>query len=497
MLNEHSIYNIQTVNNVSDGISRHETITLEEYVAQCRIYVVDNMASDNVSPDWDSEKRHNYLISLIENFVRSVKTPVDGYITQVGTIDTNRLLDRVVDEITGLGILKDAFENPDIDEIQINDYRSIFVVEKGVTKPLVGKNGEILKFIDNEAVHTLFHRLVTDGTGSSNVPQFTEGMPIVNAKTAKDQYRISAVHYSANARDVAPYQFPITSMVIRKFKKVKLTMDNLVEGNTLTAKMARFLKLLGRADVTMFCVGKTGSGKTTLLNIIGGTIPLTKRILLVQNPTEMTFFERDASGRNKRNAVHWEVRDTGNVKEVNDITSATMENLLSNTLRFTPEVTIIGEARTHGEFEQIKRSVQMGQPVMGTFHASDSVDAIERMATEAGGDFKETKQLFARAVDIIVSQYRYLDGSRRILEISEIIDVKDNGEVVVNKLFEFVETGELTTNPTNALPHAQGYFRQVNPISETLARKFYRSSISKEEIEEFLEVPEEQPQVLV
>lgn len=496
MLNEHSIYGIQTLNNVSEGISRHETISLEEYVAQCRMYVVDNMSGDNVSPDWDSTKRHNYLISVIENFVRSVDIPVDGFITKIGSVDTNRLLDRVVDEITGLGILKDAFENPDIDEIQINDYRSIFVVENGVTKPLVGKNGEILRFLDNEAVHTLYHRLITDGTGSSKVPQFTEGAPIVNAKTAKDQYRISAVHYSANARDVAPYQFPITSLVIRKFKKVKLTMDNLVGGKTLTAKMARFVSLLGRSDITLFCVGKTGSGKTTLLNIIGGTIPLTKRILLVQNPTEMTFFERDASGRNKRNAVHWEVRDTGNV-DSNDITSATMENLLSNTLRFTPEVTIIGEARTHGEFEQIKRSIQMGQPVMGTFHAADSVDAIGRMATEAGGDLKETKKLFARATDIIISQYRYLDGSRRILEITEIIDVDDNGDVITNKLFEFVETGEITTNPVNALPHVQGYFRQVNPISENLARKFYRSSISREELEEFLNVDSDQVEEIV
>ena len=90
-----------------------------------------------------------------------------------------------------------------------------------------------------------------------------------------------------------------------------------------------------------------------------------------------------------------------------------------------------------------------------------------------------------------------MDGARRVLEISEILDVDDRGNVVVNKLFEFEETGELTENKKNGMPHAVGFFRQVNPISQNMAKKFYRSSISKQEIEEFLTVDENQPKVLV
>lgn len=489
MLNEHTIYNIQSVNNVSN-ISREEEISFEEYVSQCRIFTVNNMSSDSVSSDWEPDRKHKYLVSLIEEFVQKHKVRVTGYINDLDQVDINHLLNDVTEAVTGLGILKEAFENPDIDEIQINDYKSIFVVDKGVTKPLVDKRGRVLQFFNNDEIHILFTKLVEDGTG--NLPQFTDGMPIINTKTAKDQYRISAVHYSANARDTQPYQFPITSMVIRKFRKVKLTMDDLVAGNTLTPKMARFLMLLGRADTTLFCVGKTGSGKTTLLNIIAGTIPKSKRLLLVQNPTEMTFFERDELGRNTRNAVHWEVRESDTDKNVGY--TATMENLMSNTLRFTPEVTIIGEARTHGEFEQIKRSVQMGQPVLGTFHAADSIDAIGRMATEVDGGSVETKKLFSRATDIIVSQFRYLDGTRRVLEISEILGVTQDGEVQINKLFEFVETGNVSTNPKNGLPHSEGYFKQVNPISEGLKKKFFRSSIPLSEIQEFLEVEEKEPE---
>lgn len=473
------------MNNVTD-LSREDSISFEEYVSQCRQFVVNNMSMDGVSSSTDDpQTKHKRLISLIESFVNKHEINVDGYLTQVGTINKQRLLDDVVDTVTGLGILKDAFENPDIDEIQINDYKTIFVVDKGVTKHLVDSKGQPLSFFNNEEIHTLYNKLVDDGTG--NVPQFTEGMPIVNTKTAKDQYRISAVHYAANARDSDLQNKPITSMVIRKFRKVKLTMQNLVDGETLTPKMARFLELLGRADITMFCVGKTGSGKTTLLNIIGGTIPKNKRILLVQNPTEITFFERDTYQRNVRNAVHWEVRDVS-AKEKDAIYTATMENLMSNTLRFTPEVTIIGEARTKGEFEQIKRSIQMGQPVMGTFHAADTEEAIGRMATEVGGDIIEAKNLFATSVDIIVSQFRFIDGTRRVLEISEVLGLNPDGSVNVNKLFEFEQTGKITKNPKNALPHAIGVFKQINGISEDLQKKFYRSSISKEEIQEFIYV---------
>ena len=485
MLNEHAVYRVQTMNNVTD-LSRLDTIGIDEYVQQCRLFVVNNNTVDGITnANEDAVAKHKRLISLIELFVNNHVVPVEGFISENGVIDKQRLLDETVDRVSGLGVLKRAFEDPDIDEIQINDFKTIYVVDRGVNKLLCDEKGQPLSFYDNEEIHTLLTKLVDDGTGQ--MPQFTDGIPILNTKTAKEQYRVSAVHYSANARDSDLGNLPITTVVIRKFRKVKLTMDDLVKTDTLTSKMARFLQLLGMADITLFCVGKTGSGKTTLLNIIGSTIPKNKRILLVQNPTEITFFERDNYGRNTRNAVHWEVHDVAS-KEKDAIYTPTMENLMSNTLRFTPEVTIIGEARTKGEFEQIKRSIQMGQPVMGTFHAADSQEAIGRMATEVGGDFFEAKTLFANSVDIIVSQFRFRDGTRRVLEISEIEGVNPDGSIKVNTLFEFVQTGRNSTNKKNGLPHAIGYFRQVNPISETLIKKFYRSSISHEDIAEFITV---------
>ena len=416
MLDGTVVAKLQSVYKVGEDLSRVGAIPLAEYITQCRVFVVDNMSAETSSSEWDSEKRHMFLIGLIKDFVNRHLLPVEGYVTKMGTVDKGALLTTVIETVTGLGILKDAFEDPDVDEIQINDYRTIFVVKRGVTQPLIDKNGRVLQFFSDDEIYTLYHKLADDGAG--HVAPFTEGVPIVNIKTAKEGYRISGVHNSANAAGKAPYNMRITSLVIRKFPEIKLTLNDIVKSHTLTPKMARFITLLGKADATLFCVGKTGSGKTTLLNIMGGAVPKNKRIVLVQNPTEIMYGERDEYGRNIRNVVHWEVGEVA-AKRADDASAPTMENLMSNTLRFTPELTIIGEARTGGEFSQVLRSTQMGQPCWGTFHASNSEEAMGRMATEVGGDETAVLKKCTKYIDFIISQHRFADGTRRVLEISK------------------------------------------------------------------------------
>lgn len=489
MLTEHSIFGIQSMHNVDD-FDRLDSVTFEEYVRHCRRFTIDNTVNNVASVNDNNETKTKRLISLIETFVEKHQKVVEGYITNIGTVDKGKLLSDLIDTITGYGVLKDAFEDPNIDEIQINDYKTIFVIDRGIPKPLLDKKGQPLQFFNNDEVHTLLNRLIEDGTGA--LPQFTEGKPIMNTKTAKDGFRVSAVHSAANARDGGIYNFPITTVVIRKFKKVKLQMADIEKSNTLTHKMGKFLRLVGRADISLFCVGKTGSGKTTLLNIIGEEIPITKRILTVQNPTELTFFDRDEHGRNRRNVVHWEAKS--GLKNADEPTSPTMAHLLENTLRFTPEVTIIGESRTPEEFGQLKASLETGQPVMGTFHAGSAAEAIGRMATAVGGDL-ESKILFSTTVDLVVAQNRFADGTRRVMEISEICGLNPDNSVKVNTLFKFELTGRTDINPKNHQPHAYGRFVQVGVPSDKLINKFYMSSIGKDELAEFLQIGEPSEEV--
>lgn len=480
MLTVKDIYRLQSEYSVADGTFKEVEITFEEYIAQCRMFLTANLPEEYTTGSWDTEKKKTTMLNLATQFVDKHKVNVRGYVSPEGILDTELLLEDVIDSISGASILKEALEDPEVDEIQINDKNTIFVSKRGVLVPYVDSKGRVMQFVNDEEIHIVLNKLIDDGTG--NVPQFTDGYPILNAKTAQHQYRINAVHHVANTRDKPPHNFPITSVVIRKFKEVKLTIDDLVEYEAITPKMGRLLTLLGRAELKLFCVGPTGSGKTTLLNIIAGTIPYDKRIILVQNPTEISFLERDQYGRNIRNVVHWEV-----------VSKLSMDQLISNTLRATPEIIIVGEAREAEEFFQIQRAMRTGHKVMGTFHAEDAEDGIQRFAGELSslGGMTETEALksVAKSIDIIISQFRFPDGRRRVMEIAEVNGVDEHGDVRINKLFEFQLSGKVRTNE-HGLPEVLGEFKQVGVLSDRTIQTFYKAGISHDEIKEFTEMGE-------
>lgn len=476
MLTVRDIYKLQSDYGVAEKNFSDSQITFDEYLKQCRVFVFNNMDDEYIKGGWEAEKKQQYITNLVSKFVDLHKVKVKGYVTPEGVIDLDLLLEDLIEAVTGVSVLKEALEDPEVDEIQINDKDTIFVARNGVLEPYVDKRGRVMRFASNDEIITVLNKLIDDGTG--NKPQFTDGNPILNAKTAKHQYRINAVHPVLNTMDKPPNNFPITSVVIRKFKEVKLTIGDLIKYGAVTEKMGRFLMLLGRAGLKVFCVGPTGSGKTTLLNIIANTIPINKRIILVQNPTEISFFDRDEYGRNKRNVVHWEV--------FNDIT---MDMLITNTLRQTPEIIIVGEMREKEEFFQAMRAMRTGHPLMGTFHAEDSSDAIDRFAIEfssaAGMSQSEAEKQVAKSVEIIISQHRFENGKRRVMEITEVLGYKD-GEVLLNPLFKFDLTGEVVIDEKTGLPDSIGEFKQVGVISDDLIKKFYKAGVSRKEIEDFL-----------
>lgn len=484
MLTVKDIYKLQSDYSIADGEFKDSEITFEEYMAQCRVFLTENLPEEYIKGGWDATKKQNMLLNLASQFVDAHKVKVKGYVTKEGILDTELLLEDVTDSVTGASILKEALEDPEVDEIQINDKNTIFVSRRGMLVPYVDVRGRVKQFTNNDEVHIVLNKLIDDGTGTA--PQFTDGLPILNAKTAKHQYRVNAVHHVANTMDKPPLNFPITSVVIRKFKETKLTLDDLINSNAITPKMSRLLNILGRAELKLFCVGPTGSGKTTLLNIIAGTIPFDKRIILVQNPTEISFMERDAHGRNIRNVVHWEVKESGD-EDDRDI-SASMENLISNTLRATPEVIIVGEMRTSKEFFQAQRAMRTGHKVNGTFHAEDSVDAVGRYATElssiGGASYMESLRLVADTIDIIISQFKFPDGSRKVMEITEINGLLENGNVNKNTIFEYQMTGETRKKEDGSI-EVLGEFKQVGVLSPHIQRTFYKAGISKEAIAEF------------
>ena len=474
MINLQGVYKIQAEYNVADGNFRNSEVSFEEYLSQCRVYLSSNLPEGYTKGNLDAKAKQSVLETLASEFVDKHRIKVKGYTSKEGIVNAELLLTDVRDAITGVAVIREALDDPDVEEIQINDLKTVFIVRNGENIPFVDKNGRVMQFESNDDILILINKLIDDGTG--NIPQFTDGRPLLNAKTAKHQYRVNAVHPVANTICKSPFNFPVTNITLRKFKEVHLTVNDLIVGRSVNEKMARFLRLLGRAEAKLFCVGPTGSGKTTLLRIIASEIPLNKRILLIQNPTEISFYERDEYGRLIRNVVHHEVFEgTGDSKY-----AASMSNLISNALRETPSVIIPGEARDPEEFVQILRALKTGHRVLSTFHATDADDALDRFADETG---KLPKDI-AKHIDIVISQFKFDCGDRRVMEISEIAGIDNSGKPIINTLFEFQYTGEVEI--INGKKKMKGEFKQVGRISKRLEKIFYKSEITKSEIEEFI-----------
>lgn len=476
MLTVKGVHKLQTDYSVAEGRFFGDEIAFGEYLNQCRVYVRKNLPA-NYS-EWESKKKKEHLKSIVSDFTSRHKVKVTGYVTKEGVIESDILLENLIDAVTGYSVLKEALEDPEVDEIQINDKYTIFVSKGGVLVPYVNKRGKPMQFTEDEDIRMVLNLLVNDGTG--NTPQFTSGKPIMNEKTAEHQYRINAVHPVANTRDKAPNNWEITTVTLRKFKEVKLMIEDLVRTGACTEKMGRLMLLLGQADLKLFCVGPTGSGKTTLLNIIAGTNPKDKRMILIQNPAEITFFERDKYNRNIRNVVHWEVCDAVN-----------MAGFITNSLRATPEVILLGEMREEDEFFQANRAMRTGHKVLGTFHAEGAEDGVGRFATEigsvnSGNSYVENIRLVAGVIDIIIAQYKYPDGRRRITEITEILGADEHGNIEANCLFKFELSGKVRVN-SSGLKEVLGEFKQLGVMSKRLQEAMFKAAIDIDTIQEFVD----------
>lgn len=482
MIKAIDVYKIQSDFGIQDKEYKGAVTTFEDYLASCRSYITQNRSKeyDNLQHDVKVQEQK----SLVFRFVQLHPVKVKGYLNPNNTINTTLLQEDLDDAVTGASILREALEDPEVDEIQINDMYTIFVSKGGLLVPYQDKYGRYPQFTSDEEIITILRKLIDNNT--QNTPNIGDGSPLLNAKTAKDQYRVNMVHSSANTMDKPPRSFPITNVTLRKFKEQKLTVQDLVKGGSCTQEMGDLLLLLGEAQLKLFFVGPTGSGKTTALQIVANTIPLGKRIIMIQNPTEISFLERHTDGRNKRNVVHHEVQSVA--KEAENDTSATFVNLISNALRETPDVMIIGESRTSAEFNQIFRALQTGQTVMGTFHAESGIDAIGRFSTELsmenGGNIEVYRTVISGLIDIVISQYRYKDGKRRIKEISEVDGVDEHGNPRVTVLYRFVPVDTVINE--HGLEETKGYFKKENSISGKLADRFITAGVPVERIMNYI-----------
>ncbi len=340
-------------------------------------------------------------IIAIKNIVMSISEQED-------------LLDDICNDVLGYGPLEPLLARDEIADIMVNGSGTVYIEVAGK----IQKTG--IRFRDNQQLLNICQRIV-----SQVGRRVDESSPICDARLP-DGSRVNAI--------VPPLALDGPALTIRKFKKDKLTLEQLVKYGSISADGADILKVIGRCRINTLVSGGTGSGKTTLLNCLTRYIDDTERIVTCEDAAELQL--------QQPHVVRLETRPP-NLEGEGQIT---MRDLVRNCLRMRPERIIVGEVRGPESFDLLQAMNTGHDGSMGTLHANsprEALSRIESMITMGGFSLpsRTIREMICGSVDVIVHGARLRDGSRRITHITEVVGME--GDVIITQdLLVYEITGE-------------------------------------------------------
>lgn len=325
-----------------------------------------------------------------------------------------RLKKELFDSLRRLDILQIFVEDKSVTEIMINGLEHIFIEQEGRLKELdVG-------FESEEKLQDVIQQIVA---GCNRV--VNEASPIVDARLP-DGARVNIVMH--------PIALNGPIVTIRRFPDKPITMEQLIQNQSISLEVAEFLKKLVKARYNIFISGGTGSGKTTFLNVLSEAIPSEERVITVEDSAELQL-------QGLPNLVRLETRNS-NVEGCREIT---MRELIKSSLRMRPDRIIVGEVRGAEAIDMMQCLNTGHDGSMSTGHANSGADMLARLENMIlmGMDIPlaAIKQQIASGLDIIIHLGRLRDKSRRVLEVTEVMGC-ENGEIKLNPLYEFEEVGQ-------------------------------------------------------
>lgn len=444
--------------------------TLDMVVKECRQAIEEN--SDRYRDLKPIEKKES-IKNIIVDHLMDTKPLVEGYIDGENGPDTMKLVDRVVADITDYGILAEAIMDETIFEIRGNG-KEIKVEKDGRIRDLLDKDGNIVSFDSPEQQDIILRKMLGD-------VRITPKDAVVNARTIEG-YRIAALHSSALGKDpldVTGQEY--SAFVLRKFKKSKMELPAIVKYRTMSDNMARLASISTAGGLTFVTCGPTASGKTTSNNAILQAVPDNTRVVLLQNPSEIDLRKRDASGRVYNDVLHLEAREIENPT----VSDPTMPNLMAHTLRLSPVLVCFGELRTNKEFMLGMTILEAGHPVNATYHAEHSVGAIQRFLTaymaESGETIDTALPTLVSLLNLIIIQKIMKDGTRKVIEITEVIGVDDKNQsrAKLNYLYKFIPQGDPIYDEHGNVLDIPGVHKRVGKLSERTLEKLALEGVKK------------------
>ena len=382
--------------------------TEEYYALKTRIFTALIEAIDVAQLGGMSLDQARSEIGAIVNEIITAKRIV------MSTAEQDELLQDICNDVLGYGPLEPLLARDDIADIMVNGASTVYIEVSGKVQKTD------IRFRDNAQLLNISQRIV-----SQVGRRVDESSPICDARLP-DGSRVNVI--------VPPLAIDGPSLTIRKFKKDKLTLDQLVKFGSITPEGADILEIIGKVRCNVLVSGGTGSGKTTLLNCLTRYIEPGERIVTCEDAAELQL--------QQPHVVRLETRPP-NLEGEGQVT---MRDLVKNCLRMRPERIIVGEVRGPEAFDLLQAMNTGHDGSMGTLHANsprEALSRIESMITMGGFSLpsKTLREMIVSSVDVIIQAARLRDGSRRITHITEVLGLE--GDVLITQdLFVYDILGE-------------------------------------------------------
>ena len=400
-------FNKERGNAAIDEADRTRPLTAQETEWKQRINerlltVLDLSLIDTV----ESDKARKEIREISERLMTEESAPLSRKQRQL-------IVERIEDEVMGLGPLEPLLADQTISDILVNGFDTIYIERRGKlerTNAQFTNHAHLLNTIDR----------IVSAVGR----RVDESSPMVDARLA-DGSRVNAI--------IPPLAIDGAVLSIRRFGVELLSMDNLVELQTLTTEVAQVLHAIVKARLNIVVSGGTGSGKTTMLNILSSYIPEDERIVTIEDSAELQL--------RQPHVVRLETRPP-NIESKGEVTA---RDLVKNSLRMRPERIIVGEVRGSEALDMLQAMNTGHDGSITTIHANtprDSLGRIENMVSMAGISFhmNALRTQIASAIDIVLQIARLEDGKRKLVSVQEINGME--GDIItMTELFTFRREG--------------------------------------------------------
>lgn len=375
-------------------------------LARLKKYLIETVSRSLEGIEIDPIQKKGVVCERLNALLEQMRVPLPADVRK-------ELIEVVLNDVVGYGPIQPLLDDDEISEIMVNGPKKVYVEKKGQ----IQRTNVV--FDDDEHVLRIIERIVLPLGRRIDAEN-----PTVDARLP-DGSRVNAV--------IPPVAIDGPCITIRKFRKDKLRIEQLIQFGSLTEHMVEFLRACVRARLNIVISGGTGSGKTTLLNVLSSFIPENERIVTIEDAAELQLQQDHV------------VRLESRPPDLNGRGAVTIRDLVRNALRMRPDRIVVGECRG-GEALDMLQAMNTGHDgSMTTIHANSPRDALARLETlvlMAGMDLplKVVRQQISSAVDLIVQQSRLRDGTRKITSISEVVGME--GDVItMSELFKFEQTG--------------------------------------------------------